>query len=199
MDPAAKDTTRHDLECALAGDTTAWTRLVSRHEAHLRVLAHYRLGPTLRARTTIDDLIQETWCAALARLNEFECRGRGALAAWLATILNRRILSAGRRRHATPPLRTSAEESAGAVLARVTASESSVSEVAAATERSEAIRHELDRLEPPLRDTMLLRLFEGLDGREVADRLGVHESTVSVRCKKALAQIGQRLRQLEEP
>jgi DNA-directed RNA polymerase specialized sigma24 family protein len=43
------------------------------------------------------DVIQETWIAALAALDQFESRGDGSLSRWIATVLDRKVLDEVRR------------------------------------------------------------------------------------------------------
>jgi len=62
-------------------------------------------------------------------------------------------------------------------------------------ELEEQVRSVLLRLSEAERETLLLRLFEGLSGRAAARRLGVDESTVSMRFKRALETCAVHLRE----
>ena len=56
-----------------------------------------------------------------------------------------------------------------------------------------ALVDELAALEEPLRSTVLLRYYEGLDSTEIARRQGIAPGTVRWRLKKGLAELRERL------
>jgi RNA polymerase sigma-70 factor (ECF subfamily) len=61
------------------------------------------------------------------------------------------------------------------------------------TERADAVRRALVELEEPYRVVVVLRHYEGLKFREIADVLGIPEGTVKSRMFEALAQLNKRL------
>ena len=60
-------------------------------------------------------------------------------------------------------------------------------------ERAEAVRRALVELAEPYRVVVVLRHYEGLKFREIADVLGIPEGTVKSRMSEALTQLGQTL------
>jgi RNA polymerase sigma factor (sigma-70 family) len=172
-----------------------WERLVERVESRLRILLHFRMSARLRDVLTEEDLLQEVWVDAARNLVRFEYRGPGSLQRWLAGILSNKLLHAGRQAQGVPvPASAVAPESTlAALMTRRSeparghqSTQSSVSGQARRRELEERVRAVLLRLPEVEREAVLLKLFEGLSGREAAQRLGVDESTVSVRFKRAL-------------
>jgi len=82
------------VSAARAGDSTAWSSLVTRFDGSLRSIARgYRLTPA-----DVDDVIQATWLEALERIDDL--REPAAIGGWLATTFRRkalRVLQAGTR------------------------------------------------------------------------------------------------------
>lgn len=60
-------------------------------------------------------------------------------------------------------------------------------------ERADAVRRALVELAEPYRVVVVLRHYEGLKFREIADVLGIPEGTVKSRMSEALTQLGQTL------
>jgi RNA polymerase sigma-70 factor (ECF subfamily) len=94
------------LERAKAGDAAALDRLLARHLPRLRRWATGRLPRWARDIADTQDLVQETLLHTFQRIDRFEVRGEGALAAYLRqSVLNRirdEYRRAGRRPAAAP-------------------------------------------------------------------------------------------------
>ena len=138
----------------------------------LRTLAGHLVADASRA----DDLVQDTWLAALRRPPDATTPARP----WLARVLRNRATNARR-----------AEE-------RRTRHEHSVAErsqpetPASAAEQAEAQRmlaEEIVRLSEESRTVVVLRYFRGLDSAAIARELGVPAGTVRWRLSKALEEL----------
>ncbi|APR77887.1 Hypothetical protein A7982_03234 [Minicystis rosea] len=139
------------------------------HAAWLR-----RLATTLVGGDS-DDLVQETWLAALRTPPAADRPARGWLAEVLRNAARMRARGAGRRaRRETELVRISEDSapSADALLDRLQAQRRLAALVA--------------ELEEPFRATVLLRYFEGLSAAEIARREGVPAGTVRWRLKEGL-------------
>lgn len=133
-------------------------------------------------REGADDLVQETWVAALRH----PPRSEGSARPWLRRVLT----NAARLRWRGDANRTAREHAAAALDDR---------EVPSAAELLD--RHELrqllarlvSELAEPFRSTVLLRFGEGLEPTEIARRLGVPPGTVRWRLKEALDRLRSEL------
>ncbi len=129
---------------------------------------------------TADDLVQETWLAALQHPPSVD----RPLRPWLRTVLEN--FARMRRRG----------EGARAARERATASDESRAADAELVDRVEEQRflaREVLRLEEPYRSTLVLRFYEGLSSIEIARRLGSNDNTVRWRLKRGLELLRERL------
>ena len=143
------------------------------HEGFVRGLAR-RL---VRDDDEADDVVQQTWVAALARPPRADERG---LRGWFTTVVRnvvrqRRRGDARRARRERAAARPEGAPSTAELLARESARRTLVEAVLA--------------LEEPTRSTVVLRWLEGLPPREVAERLHVPVETVRTRLKRAIARL----------
>jgi len=183
-----------------------WAEIVRRSESRLRVLLRFRMDDRARMASSEDDLLQETWLEASRRIDAFDYRGPASLHRWLAGILRNKLLHARRsgersrvspatdREHESPVPREDSE--ASGLLEALRSELPGVSSAARSRDAVDRVRAIVAALPIELREVVLLRSFEGLSGREAAECLGVDESTVSVRFKKALATCADRLEEL---
>jgi RNA polymerase sigma factor (sigma-70 family) len=105
-----------------------------------------------------EDLVQDTWVAALRR----PPADRRALRGWLARVV-RTLAWKQQRKVSTAPL--SAEE--GSLPGRA-----SDSELVERLELHRVLAEELRAIREPLRTTLLQRYFEGLSAAQIAERTG---------------------------
>jgi RNA polymerase sigma-70 factor (ECF subfamily) len=149
------------------------------HSAWIRGLAR-RLAGAAEA----EDLVQETWLAALERP-----RAARSLRAWLAGVLSNRARQA-RRGEAR---RRAREQRA----ARGADSEPPASETYEAASTGRALADLVLALEEPFRAAVLLRYYEGLPPRRIAERLQVPVRTVNSRLTRGLERLRERWQQRE--
>src|SRR5688572_25406965 len=74
------------VRLARTGDRDAFTRLVQRHHARVRLF----LGGYLRRADAVDDVAQDVFLIAYRRLDSFA--GESAVSTWLFGIARRRLL-----------------------------------------------------------------------------------------------------------
>lgn len=147
-----------------------------RHDAFVRELAHRLVFDGQAA----DDVVQDTWAAALAARSSPIDSMRG----WLATVARR---VAGRRAR-TDRRRTKRERAVAD-----DAPAPSVADLVAREEARSAVVRAVLALPESYRDVVVLRWFEGLPPRDVARRLGVPVETVRTRHRRALEQLRETL------
>jgi len=132
------------------------------------------------AECEADDIEQETWVAAIRTPPAHRRSIRGWLFA-VATNVARR-LNRSRARRATYESRP-----------RVTGPCDSPAELASRADAHRRLVEAVVQLGEPLRQTVLLRYFEGLELREVSERMGVPYETVRKRLRRAVGALRTRL------
>ncbi len=151
------------------------------HEDFVRGLAHGLVFEGGR----VDDIVQNTWLAALKRP---PVPGPG-LRAWLATLVRnvarQHWRSEERRRH---------REQRGFSPTTISTPE----ELLEREELRRRLVQALSQLDDRHRDVVLLRFFEGLPPRAIATHLGVPAETVKTRLKRAMARLRGQLDDLHE-
>lgn len=145
------------------------------HRQWVRNLARTLVLDAARA----DDLEQQTWLAALERPPAGETPK-----AWLGTVMRN---LAGRMRRSE--YRVDRREGVAARPERLPAT---ADVVAQAEIHKQVVQAVLD-LEEPYRETVLLRHYQGLPPREVAERMGVPVETVRSRVRRGLEQVRRSL------
>ena len=127
----------------------------------------------LRDEHLVEDVVQETWLATLAGPPSLR-----SMRAWL----NRVTRNLGRRAQRARARRERCERPAGRA--------GTVPDAAALFERLELHKRVVEavsRLDPKSRTVILLRFYEDLSPREIAQRTGIPPSTVRTRLARALA------------
>ncbi|MBI3845771.1 MAG: sigma-70 family RNA polymerase sigma factor [Planctomycetes bacterium] len=127
-----------------------------------------------------DDLVQETWVAVLKHPPAADRSPRG----WLATVV-RNFARESRRSTRRRQRREQA-------TARPESIDSTINVVAKASAHQELVETLLS-LEEPYRSTLLLRFFDDLPPRKIAQQLGIPVATVKTRLARGLDQLRGRL------
>ena len=127
----------------------------------------------------VDDLVQDVFLAAFRRINTL--REAGAFGGWLAMIARNRAVDFHRRRRET-------EE-----LPENLAQRSSVD-----TEAAEALRL-IRTLPEAYRETLVLRLVEGMTGPEIAERTGLTPASVRVNLHRGMKMLREKLGMEKQP
>lgn len=146
------------------------------HAAWLRALAR----SLVRDEHAAEDVVQETFAVAVAR----PPREPGALRGWLARVA---------RNAAWKSLRGERRRALREVAAPRRAAEPSADEMAARLEMQRALLDAVQELEPPYRDVVMLRFYDGKTPREIARELGVTPEVVWQRLSRATSMLRARL------
>lgn len=144
--------------------------------AWVRRLAHSLVGEAAAA----DDVVQETWKAALAH----PPAGDRPLRPWLA-----RVVANFARQRARSDGRRGARERDAARAEALPGPDELVERL----DSQRALAEELAQLAEPQRSTLLLRYFEDLEPSEIARRQGIPAGTVRWRLKRGLDELRERL------
>jgi RNA polymerase sigma-70 factor, ECF subfamily len=174
------------VERALTGDADAFGEIVRRWERRIFALAYGMLGREEDAR----DATQETFMAAFRNLRGF--RGEAKVSSWLHRIAVNQCITRQRRAKVRneAALDDETEKDAGSFAMPL---EVSPSRVVENLERTAAVRSAVNSLPLELRQIIVMKEFEELTFREIADALGLPLSTVKSRLYTALRQLQMRL------
>ncbi|HWE38494.1 MAG TPA: sigma-70 family RNA polymerase sigma factor [Isosphaeraceae bacterium] len=197
MWPEATDT--KELLRLAPDDKGAVDALFERHRGPLRRMIEMRLDPAIGRRVDASDVVQEVLLEASRRLPDYLRDPAMPFHLWLRQIARDRMID-DHRRHRLAGRRSVDRERP---IAAAFADRSSLDLGAALRDRrptpaAEAIRRELKRrFEEALthlgdddREVLLMRHFEHLSNREVAQALGLTESAAGMRHLRALRRLG---------
>src|SRR4026209_90150 len=178
------------VERALTGDAEAIGELVRRWERRIFALTYSMLGREEDAR----DATQETFLAAFRNLRGF--RGEAKVSSWLHRIAVNQCISRQRRARVRreSAIEDEEERHAAQFAAPVGYSPSHVIE---SQQETDAVRRAIQSLPVELRQVVIMKEFEELTFREIADVLDLPLSTVKSRLYTAMKQLQMRLQKFE--
>jgi RNA polymerase sigma-70 factor, ECF subfamily len=174
------------VERALTGDAEAFSEIVRRWERRIFALAYGILGREEDAR----DATQETFLAAFRSLRGF--RGEAKVSSWLHRIAVNQCITRQRRAKVRneAALEDEQERDAAKFSAPVSFSPARTVE---SRQITEAVRCAVNSLPIDLRQIVVMKEFEELTFREIADTLDLPLSTVKSRLYTAMKQLQMRL------
>lgn len=162
-------------------DAQAFAQLLNRWERPIQRLCIRMLGDEHRA----EDVAQETFARVYAKRKEYKADARFSTFLWrIAMNLCYDELRRQRRRNETPFDEPSIDgfESADAM-----SEAGAPDQVASGNERAELVRDAVMRLPEAYRSVVVLRHYENLKFREIADVLEIPEGTVKSRMAEAMS------------
>ena len=178
------------VQRALTGDAEAFGEIVRRWERRIFALAYGMLGREDDAR----DATQETFLAAFRNLRGF--RGEAKVSSWLHRIAVNQCIS--RQRQAKVRSEAALEDEQEKEAATfVTPVQYSPARVVEGRQETVAVRRAINSLPIELRQVVIMKEFEELTFREIAEALDVPLSTVKSRLYTALKQLQMRLQKFE--
>ena len=145
------------IEQAAGGDRAAFGELYLRYARMVHAILLARVPPG-----DAEDLVQEVFLAAMNRMSEL--RTAAAFRGWLAAIARRRAIDYFRDGRRRAGLSTSAAQDSQA----------------AAADRALVALDLLRRLPEAYRETLIMRLVEGMTGPEIAAQTGLTPDSVRV-------------------
>jgi len=176
------------VERALTGDAEAFGELVRRWERRIFALTYGMLGREEDAR----DATQETFLAAFRNLRGF--RGEAKVSSWLHRIAVNQCISRQRRSNVRSE---SALEDEHETTDFATPLSHSPAHLVEGRQETAAVRRAINSLSIELRQVVVMKEFEELTFREIADALDLPLSTVKSRLYTALKQLQMRLQKFE--
>jgi RNA polymerase sigma-70 factor, ECF subfamily len=164
------------VRAAQHGDRAAFGLLYARYSRMVHGILLARVP-----FSDVDDLLQDVFLQALPRLNTL--RDVSRFPGWLASIARNRAIDFHRR---AKPNEEFDEESAGAQSALPT---SSVNHSSHSSAEAHAVLAAIRSLPDAYRETLVLRLVEGLTGPEIATRTGLTHGSVRVNLHRGMQQL----------
>lgn len=173
------------VERALSGEPDAFGEIVKRWERRIFALTYGILGREEDAR----DATQETFLAAFRNLRGF--RGEAKVSSWLHRIaVNQCITRQRRAKVRNEATLDDDDETVNGFAAPIDVSPAVVTE---GRQRTAAVRRALNSLPIELRQVVVMKEFEELTFREIAEALELPLSTVKSRLYTGLKQLQMRL------
>ncbi|MGI9428922.1 MAG: sigma-70 family RNA polymerase sigma factor [Bythopirellula sp.] len=178
------------MEAIRGGDHQAFAQLYDRHAAQIYTLCLRVLHRDSEAEAVVSDVFWEIWQKPAG----FDAT-RGSCRTYLLTVARSRAIdrwraSATRSRKTEDAGKASAEQTLDDQLREDPAQR------ALASERQQAVRQEIQRLESRQRDALQLAYFEGLTHREIAEQLELPLGTVKTHIRNGLRILRSALKSL---
>jgi RNA polymerase sigma factor (sigma-70 family) len=179
------------MDRARAGSAAALDELYTRCAGKLLPLIRLRMGPSLRAELESRDVLQAVLLKSFQRIGQFDGSETGSLMAWMARIAENEIRDRadyqGRQRRDAArrvPLEEAAElpQPVRSALTQ-----------AILNEEGRRVERGLEALTASQREIIVLRQFEELTFREIAERLAKTEDACRMMFARAMAALTLKL------
>jgi RNA polymerase sigma-70 factor (ECF subfamily) len=169
------------VEAAQSGDRLAFGELYAQYARTVHGILLSRVP-----RAEAEDLVQDVFLTAMQRLGSL--RDPAAFGGWLAAIARNRATDHLRRTPQTSPLTDE-------LLGEVSAGPRGALHALAAPDHTEAlaVMAIIRALPDAYRETLVLRLVEGMTGPEIAERTGLTAASVRVNLHRGMKQLRERL------
>src|ERR1700686_3238096 len=161
------------IKLALAGQSECFSVLMDRHSAAVR----RRIGSMVRNTTDVDDLLQEVLLKVWRHLSTF--RSRSSFRTWMIRVAINEAFQSDRRKACRPICQALADFDTFA-----SANESALQSLTRA-ETIQIVRKAVVQLPAKYRQALILREFEQLSAREIAQSLHLSIPTVKTRLFRA--------------
>jgi RNA polymerase sigma-70 factor, ECF subfamily len=173
------------VEAARAGDRGAFGRLYRRYAR----MVHGLLLAQVPA-AEVEDLVHDVFLRAMRKLDGL--RDGDAFGGWLASIARNRAVD--HHRAQVPMLRVEAEAALpGSMAAGMAGMAGTVDGRASAEVQAHAVLAIIRELPLAYRETLVLRLVEGMTGPEIAERTGLTPESVRVNLHRGMKKLRERL------
>lgn len=180
------------------------TDAFDRHGERLRRVVRFRMNARLAQRVDVDDVMQEAWLAARARLEHFLTHETYSMFVWLRLIVAQTLTDL-QRRHLGAQMRAADKEislnapafplsTSTSIAAHLLGSITSPSQAAMRDEMGRQLQQAVEAMEPIDREVLVLRHFEELTNSEIAEVLQIEQKAASIRYIRALRRLKEVLK-----
>ena len=194
------------LDAMQTGDTHALAELVSIHQSRIRHLIEMQLDTRLTGRVDTDDVLQEVFLDAAARIRHFNNEHSGSLFVWLRLITIQTLANVHRRHFGTKMRDVSREMSifrpnhnaTTSLALQLLGHATSPSQVAMREETAARLVEVINEMSEIDRQILKLRHFEQLSNSEASEVLDIQPKAASIRYIRALKRLKDVLAELPE-
>jgi RNA polymerase sigma-70 factor (ECF subfamily) len=183
----------------IAGDHDALAELFSQHRDRLWRMISFRLDPRLHGRVDADDVLQESWLAAVQRIDHFLADASRSIFVWFRLIASQTLIDVHRRHLGTQKRNAamefsinrgwSSDSTSSALSFHLLGHLTSPSQAALREELSNQLQQSLASMNEIDREVLALRHFEQLSNKETAQILGISAQASSDRYMRALGRL----------
>ena len=182
------------LAQARAGEPDALGELCALYRNYLRMVVRTGLGPKLREKVELSDVVQEALVEVVRQFPQFTGQNEAALVGWLRRLVGQKLADLGRYHNrakraggatALPldapwgdPGGGAAEAGGGRLLDMLALSQTSPSEIASREELIRLLADALTDLPGQEAEVLWLYSYEDLSFEAIGDRLGISRKSV---------------------
>ncbi len=191
------------------GSADALAIIFSRYRERLRQIVRFRLDYRIVARVSDSDVLQESYIAAVKRLDQFTQQTDMPPFLWLRLIVSQQLIDV-HRQHLGAEMRDVRREvsllpggcsphTSLAIAAQLAGPATAISEVLARAELIEKLQRTLNEMDALDREVIALRHFEELNNIESAKVLGIEAAAASKRYVRAMARLAKLIAPFNRP
>lgn len=187
------------LEKAGQGDSMAVNDLFERHRNAIRKMVRMRLDQRIQRRVDVSDVVQDVMMEANRRLTDYLKQPTLSFHLWLRQIAKDRMIDAYRRHRGSAkrsvdreqPLTAPRNSEQSSILLSQQLQDQELTPAAAATQKELAKRVEeaISHLSEQDYEIIVMRHYEQLSNREVAESLDLTEPAASMRYLRAIKRL----------
>jgi RNA polymerase sigma-70 factor (ECF subfamily) len=171
------------------GNDNAFDELLQRHQSYVYSYILFLVKEEDKA----DDIFQETFTRAIIAIRSHKYQTTGKFSAWLIRIAHNLIIDSTRETESGKQI--TQEKFTPVILKDIRLSESGVEKNIIEQQKADQIRKMLDYLPDVQREVILLRFYEDLSFKEIAEKTGVSINTSLGRMRYALINLRKMVQQ----
>lgn len=171
------------------GNDNAFDELLQRHQSYVYSYILFLVKEEDKA----DDIFQETFTRAIIAIRSHKYQTTGKFSAWLIRIAHNLIIDSTRETESGKQI--TQEKFTPVILNDIRLSESGVEKSIIEQQKADQIRKMLDYLPDVQREVILLRFYEDLSFKEIAEKTGVSINTSLGRMRYALINLRKMVQQ----
>lgn len=177
------------LELYMSGDKSAISTLIDRHR---RRVTDY-VAMMVKDRDAADDIFQETIIKVMRVIDEGRYADNGKFLSWVLRIAHNQVID--HFRHARQKNNISESDAGFDILGTMKFSDETVEDQLVHEQIRDDLRRIIDRLPDEQREVVLMRYFDNLSFKEIAEESGVSINTALGRMRYALINLRKLIRE----